>query len=253
MIFILLILSLLSLSLCQYKELKRHSSVKVIPDTKVYLDLSKFKTGDLISFEIKMDLFFGTETSFYEFYIDQVPASSYYDPIYWNNLRKVKNANVSCDIDRDCTYKWEEIKKEGSTYIYIIPSAPFSDFYTFWGEKIKIKNKGGELSAGAIVGIVLGVIAFIAILVIMIVCCCFYCSNNKRCCLCCQCCNCCCCRRMYYGNNYQINIPYQQPNYPAPVPLTAGPIYPAPAPVYPVQGQVYPQAQIIYSAAPVYV
>jgi hypothetical protein len=55
MLILLLILSLLSLSCCEYKELKKHSSIKVIPNTNVYLDLSKFKTGDLISFEIKMD------------------------------------------------------------------------------------------------------------------------------------------------------------------------------------------------------
>ena len=103
--FILLILSLLSLICCDYKELKKHSSVKVIPDTKVYLDLSNFETGDLIAFEIEMDLFYGSQTSFYEFYIDQVPASSYYDPTYWSNLRRVKNANVSCESDNECTFK----------------------------------------------------------------------------------------------------------------------------------------------------
>ena len=30
-------------------------------------------------------------------------------------------------------------KREGSTYIYIIPQTPFDDFYSFWNEKIKIK------------------------------------------------------------------------------------------------------------------
>jgi hypothetical protein len=84
---ILLILSLFSLNLCQYTQLKKHSSVKVKPGTKVYLDLSSFEIGELISFEIEMDLFFGGNTKAYEFFIDQVPASSYYDPNYWNTLR----------------------------------------------------------------------------------------------------------------------------------------------------------------------
>jgi hypothetical protein len=251
MLILLLILSLLSLSCCEYKELKKHSSIKVIPNTNVYLDLSKFKTGDLISFEIKMDLIFAIDTSFYEFYIEQVQVSSYYDSTYWEHLRKVKNANVSCDIHKDCTYKWEEIKKEGSTYIYIIPLAPYPEFYSFWGKQIEIKQVGGGLSVGAIVGIVLGVIAFIVILVILISCCCCYCSHNSRSCLCCQCCNCCCCRRRYYG----ANIAYSQPVYPAPVPVPVpvAPVYPTPTQVYPVPGQVYPQAQPVYSVVPAYI
>lgn len=246
--FILLILSLLSLSICQYKELKKHSSVKVVPNTKVYLDLSSFEIGDLISFEIKMDLFFGGNTNYYEFYIDQVPATSYYDPNYWNNLPLVRNGNVSCDVDRECVFKWEEIKKEGSTYIYIIAPTPFEDFYTSWNKKIKIINLGGELNAGEIIGIVFGVIAFIAILVVLIVCCCCVYHRNNRCilcCRCCSCCDCCCCKKMYY---VQSNIPYQQPVYPAPVSVVpvapiahVSPIYTNPVPVYPIIGQAYPQ------------
>lgn len=260
MMFNLLFIFLFSLSFCQYEKLKKHSSVKVAPNTKVYLDLSDFDTGDLISFEIEMDLFFGSssETNAYEFYIDQVPATSYYDPNYWNNLRKVNNANVSCESGDDCTFSWEEIKKEGNTYIYIIPPEPFTDFYTFWGEKIKIKNIGGKLAAGAIVGIVIGVIAFIVILIVLISCCCCVFSQNKRCCLCCQCCNCCCCKKTSYGVVVQANVPYQQPVYQTPV--AVNPVYPAPAPapapVYPVTGQVYSQGytsnQPPYSAVPYY-
>ena len=253
MMFILLILSLLSLCFCEYKELKKHSSVKVIPDTKVYLDIKNFEIGDLISFEIKMDLFYGSETSFYEFYIDQVPASTYYDSTYWNNLRRVKNTDVSCNSRRDCTFKWEETKKEGNTYIYIIPPAPFWGFYSLWGNKIKIKHLGGKLSVGTILGIVFGVIAFIVILIVLISLCCCFCPQNSRCCLCCQGCNCCCCRRRYYG----ANIPYSQPVYPAPVPVPvpvpATPIYPTPTPVYSVPGEIYPQTQPVYSVVPGYV
>ena len=253
MMFILLILSLLSLCFCQYQQLKKHSSVKVIPDTKVYLDIKDFEIGDLISFEIEMDLFYGSETSFYEFYIDQVPASTYYDSTYWNNLRRVKNTDVSCNSRRDFTFKWEETKKEGNTYIYIIPPAPFWGFYSLWGNKIKIKHLGGSLSVGTIVGIVFGVIAFIVILIVLISLCCCFCPQNSRCCLCCQGCNCCCCRRRYYG----ANIPYSQPVYPAPVPVPvpvpATPIYPTPTPVYSVPGEIYPQTQPVYSVVPGYV
>ena len=248
MMFILLILSLLSLCFCQYQQLKKHSSVKVIPDTKVYLDIKDFEIGDLISFEIEMDLFYGNQTSFYEFYIDQVPASSYYDPTYWSNLRRVKNANVSCESDNECTFKWEEIKKEGNNYIYIKTPEPFGDFYTFWEKRIKIENVGGNLSVGAIIGIVFGVIAFIVILVVLISCCCCYCSQTNRCSLCCPCCNCCCCRRSYYPTTIHA---IQQPVYPAPVPVPVPvPVSVSPAynqgPVYPVPGQVYPQAQPFY-------
>ena len=172
---ILLILSLFSLNLCQYTQLKKHSSVKVSPGAKVYLDLSSFNTGELISFEIEMDLLFGGKSTVYEFHIDQVPASSYYDPNYWNTLRKVRNGNSSCDDDGECLFEWEEIKKEGNTYIYIIALAPPS----ILSSKIKIKNLGGELSSGAIVGIVFGVIVFIAIFVVMITYCCWACQKKK--------------------------------------------------------------------------
>ena len=235
----LLILSLVSLSFCQYKQLKKHSSVSVSPNTKVYLDLSSFDTGELISFEIKMDLFHGSVPKYYEFQIDQVPASSYYEGSYWSTLRQVKNANVSCTIDRDCRYKWEEIKKEGNKYIYIIPSEPFIGYYSFWGNKIKIINTGGKISAGAIVAIVFAVVVIIAIFIVIIAVCCCHCScrNGYGGC-------CCCCRTTYYGaTTIQANIPYQQPVYPAPVPVSV----PAPvavSPVYPVPGPVYPQAQL---------
>jgi hypothetical protein len=250
--FILLILSFFSLSFCQYKKLKKHGSVKVAPETKVYLDLSSFVVGDLISFEIELELFFGGNKNFYEFSIGQVPASSYYDSNYWNSLHRVRNGNASCD-DRDkCIFTWEEIKKEGSTYIYIIPPAPFDNYYSFWEKKIKIKNLGGGLSTGEIVGIVFGVIAFIAIFVVLIVCCCCICQKNNGCCLCCACCDCCCCKKMYYGTTIQASIPiqpvYPQPVYPQPVPVVSvtpvapvTPAYPTPAPAYPITGPVYPQ------------
>ena len=93
---ITLLCTLIALALCDYKKLSKYSSVSVKPDTQVYLDLKSFKTGDLISLEIKMDLFFGGSTSSYEFQIDQVPATTYYDQDYWDGLRTVINRNVTC-------------------------------------------------------------------------------------------------------------------------------------------------------------
>ena len=237
MMFILLILSLLSLS-SEFEKLSKYSSLNVAPNTKVYLDLSSFKEGDLISLEIKMDLFFGSNRNSYEFYIDQVPASTYYDTYYWNSLRKVKNSNVTCDSGRYCIFTWQEIKKEGNNYIYINPPAPFSDFYTFWGNKIKIVNTGG-LSTGEILGIVFGVIAFIAILAVLI----FYCCRRKR----------------YNGFEIQTNNTVQQPVYqpPSPIYQSPAPIYQPSGPVYqnPVQPypQGYPPNQPVYSNPPNYI
>ena len=86
--FQIIILTLLAFTFQDYQKLSPGSSVKVIPNTKVYLDLSSYEVGDLISFEIELDLFFSHGTnSYYSFYIDQVPATSYYDSNYWDNLR----------------------------------------------------------------------------------------------------------------------------------------------------------------------
>ena len=188
----IIIISLLTFSLCQYKELSKHGSVKVAPNTKVYLDISTFPVGELISFDIDMDLFYGSlsDRESYEFFIEQVPANTYYDPYYWDLtiLHKVINKNVSCSGD-DCTFKWEEIKEEGKNFIYIYPPPPYDNFYTFWGEKIKITHLGGSgLSAGAIIGIVFGCIFFIVIIILLIVCCCC-CRNGNTCYACCyRCC-----------------------------------------------------------------
>ena len=208
----IIIFSLLTFSLCQYKELSKHGSVKVAPETKVYLDISTFPVGELISFDIDMDLFHGLPSSqeSYEFFIEQVPATTYYDPHYWDLtvLRKVINKNVSCSSG-DCTFKWEEIKAEGKKFIYIYPPTPYDDFYSFWGEKIKITHLGGssELSAGAIVGIVFGCIFFIVIIILLIACCCC-CKNGNTCYTCCyHCCPSCICCCTCCGRSYGPTVP----------------------------------------------
>ena len=65
------------------------------------------------------------------------------------------------DFSDTYTFSWKEIKEEGKKYIYMICPEPFSGFYSFWGYKIKIKNLGGKLSAGTIVGIIIGCLVFI--------------------------------------------------------------------------------------------
>ena len=98
MISFILILSLLMLVPCSYyKKLAKYDSVSVAPNTHVYLEISSFKTGDTITIEIDMDVFFGSSENKkkYDFQIDQVPANSYSDSYYWNKLRPVSNSNVS--------------------------------------------------------------------------------------------------------------------------------------------------------------
>lgn len=240
-----------------YKQLSKHGSVKVNPNTKVYFDIGSFETGDLISFEIKMDLFFGTSSSreSYTFFIEQVPANTYYDSKYWNNLRQVINKNVSCSSSSDCTFSWEEIKEEGKNFIYIIPPTPFDDF-TFWDEKIKIIHLGG-LSAGAIVGIVFGCIAIVGIMIAMFACCCCrYNPTCNTCCLdCCPCCACCaCCCNCYRGPRYGIggttvvSVPPPVIQAQVPPPVYAAEVYPQPGYVQPVyQVNPYSSSAIMYN------
>ena len=251
----IIIISLLTFSLCQYKELSKHGSVKVAPNTKVYLDISTFPVGELISFDIDMDLFYGSlsDRESYEFFIEQVPANTYYDSYYWDLtiLHKVINKNVSCSSG-DCTFKWEEIRAEGKNFIYIYPPTPFDGFYTMWGNKIKITHLGGGLSAGAIVGIVFGCLAFIVILIILIVCCCGCCRQGSACYTCCyNCCPSCICCCSCCGNGAVVGVPpyggivqVQPAVVPQVVPVTnygvgvPPPVYPPPA--YPPTVTVYP-------------
>ena len=191
-----------------YTKLSKYSSVSVKPKEKVYLDISGFETGELISLEFKMDLFFASssEQDHYKLQIDQVAASNYYDSYYWGNLRTVTNRNVTKYSSDDYVFTWEEIKKEGKNYIFIIPHEPFSDFYSFWGNKIKIVNTGG-LSAGEIAGIVIGIVVPLIVIGIIIFCCC--CRNKSN--------------SIYINTTSNKNQPlypqpvYQQPTYQQPV------------------------------------
>ena len=227
---IVLYLSLIILIHCyDYKELKKHSSVKVPPDTRVYFDLSKFDVGESIEFEITMDLSNGGYRNKYDFKIDQVSAISYISD-NWASLPQETSRDVSCKSGGECTFSWEETKEVGKDYIYIIPHTP----YPGYSKKIEIEHLGGGLSAGAIAGIVIGCIVFVAIIVILISCCCCRCNPGCQtscysCCPCCHCCSC-CCPRVQYGIGGAV-----RPGFitgPTAVPVAvATPIYPPP--VYP--------------------
>ena len=171
----LIILLFFSVSADSYEKISKYSSVKVIPNTKVYLDISSFNVGESITLEFNMDLFFGGSKTKYEFFIRQSLTDSYSDDYYWNNLYNKTSRDVQCSSSGTCTFKWTEKKEPGTYYIYIRPPTPFSNFYTFWGNKIKISHTGG-LSAGAIAGIVIGCVAGAVILIIII----YYCCCRKR-------------------------------------------------------------------------
>ena len=223
---IVLYLSLIILIHCEeYKELKKHSSVKVPPDTRVYFDLSKFDVGESIEFEITMDLSVRGDRSNYEFQIDQVSAISYISD-NWDSLPRVTSRKVSCEIGGECTFSWAGYSK-----------------------KIEIEHLGGGLSAGAIAGIVIGCIVFVAIIVIMISCCCCRCNPGCQtscysCCPCCHCCSC-CCPRVQYGIGGAV-----RPGFitgPTAVPVAvATPIYPPPVYPQPVYQPAVPYSSGAY-------
>ena len=258
--FHLLFILLLYSSICQgYKELPKYSSVTVKPETKVYLDISSFKVGDLISFEFKMDLFFSSYRDRFTFQIAQVSASSYYDPNCWNNLPVVVNKNLTSeDTFDDSIFTWEEIKEEGKNYIFIIPRDPLSTSHSSWDDEIKISNVGG-LSTGDIVGIVVGVVSFILIIILIIL----LCRYCHKCCSCCSCCDCCCGCNCFLPlkSNYRqviltpnIQVQVQQPVYPQPVyqqptyqqPVYQQPVYQQPAYQQPVYQQPNAYNQPVY-------
>ena len=230
--FLLLLLFLFSLTSCSYKELSKYGSVEVSQaDTKVYLDITSFNTGDVISFEFIMDLFFADyyEQDRYIFQIGQVSASSYADYDCWKNLPNVTNRNLTKDsgfTGDDYIFTWDEIKQEGKNYIFIICPEPYNDFFEFWGETIKIKNLGGNgtSTSGAVIAIIISVIFIVIIIIIIIVVCCVK-------------------KRRYHNisqaslYNVQIQQQYQQP-----IPLQQQQVIIQPN----VIAQPYPYQQVVY-------
>ena len=124
----MLIFFLSLITFCQgyeyYKnqELKKYGSVKVPGDSRVYLNITSFKTGEYISFKFEMDLFFGEgeEKSSYTFKIGQVSTSYYNDDKYWNCL-PIVTSRYFTQSGRlyDTTFTWDEVKIEGKNYIFM--------------------------------------------------------------------------------------------------------------------------------------
>ena len=165
-----LIFLLISFSYEEYIKLEKGDSMQVIPESNVYLDISSFSKNEAINFEIFMDLSNGNSSTKekYGFYIGQVPAASYNDSNYWNNLTYVENRNVTCN-NGNCTFTWKEIKQSENNYIFIVPPSPFEEFYSKYGRKIKISHKGG-LSSGAIAALIIGCSCLVGAIVTIILC-----------------------------------------------------------------------------------
>ena len=228
----LIILLFLSVSAdSEYEKISKYSSAKVKPDTKVYLDISSFKVGEKITLEFIMDLFFGGSKTQYGFYICQCFTDSYSDSYYWANLKLRYSTDVKCSSSGVCTFKWLEIKEPGAHYIYIKPPTPFSNFYTFWNNKIKVSHTGG-LSAGAIAGIVIGCVAGAVILIIII----YYCCCHEQ-------------PKPEYNTNPSVPMTYNQPTV---TPIVQPVIQPVQPVIQPVQPVIQPVQPVIQPAVPTY-
>ena len=181
LLLIFLLILFLSFTYEAYEKLPQYDSINVIPDTKVYIDMSSFNNGSLISIEIGLDFIHSPSYTYkhtYTYKIGQVAASTFYDPIAWNNLPYVNNSNVTCDSSEYCIFRWEEIKSSGNNFIYILPPAPYNSYYSLYSKKIKIsmikeeeeegKEKSKRPNALGIVGIVFGCIGIISLIISII-------------------------------------------------------------------------------------
>ena len=126
---ILIFFLLLHLSFCQ-TELRKYDSINVIPDTKIYLDLSNFNDNEAICFEITMDLFHDSVLGRkeYTFYLEQASFTTQPSPFYWDILPPVV-AKYKEEYYDEVTFKYDVTKQPGSTYIYLRTPAPFEDYY----------------------------------------------------------------------------------------------------------------------------
>jgi len=221
----IIILSIIhiSSSFIEYQKISKYSSSRVKPDTRVYIDISSFKTGELIKLELSMDLFWGpySSRSSYTFKIGQHYSKDIEYDSYWTNLNWVTNRNYTCS-GTYCYYPWNEIKQAGTNYVLIIPPAPFDSFYTSHNEKIKVNHLGG-LSAGAIVGIVFGCVGGVVLLIVLI----YKCCNSPQ-------------KPDYAPNNPQAPLTTVQPI----VPPVVQPVTPVVQPIIPVQPIVQVQPMV---------
>ena len=220
----IIILSIIhiSSSAIEYQKISKYSSSRVKPDTRVYIDISSFKTGELIKLELSMDqaMNLGNKNS-YTFYIGQKYATNIEYDSYWTYLNSVTNRNYTCS-GFYCYYPWNEIKQAGTNYILIIPLEPFTGFYSNHGELIKVNHLGG-LSAGAIVGIVFGCIGGVVLLIVIIIKCC----NSPQ-------------KPDYASNDTQAPLTTVQPI----IPPVVQPVTPVVQPIVPVQPIVQVQPMV---------
>ena len=114
----------------------------------------------------------------YQFFLSQVSFTSHPENSYWDtDLDQVTATDKEGDTDKT-TFKYDVNKQPGSTYIYIKLPTPFPDFYTFWGNTIKIKNAGGSNLSVLIIVLAIILPIIIIITIIIIICCC--CIRRKR-------------------------------------------------------------------------
>ena len=157
-----------ALILCTaYKELSKYGSVSVNPGEYVFLDITSFKTNEMIHLEINLEHLLSSSSSF-TFQIGQVSVSSYEDYYTWDKLRTVTNKNCIYSGLTEDTFSWIEFKEEGKNYLFIIAPEPYSSYKFFGVSKIIIKNKG-QLSIVTKVWIVVGIsLPLIAVIVLVI-------------------------------------------------------------------------------------
>ena len=158
-----------ALVLCTtYQELSKYGSIHVKTGDYVYLDITSFKTNEMIHLQINLEKFLSSVRSF-KFQIGQVSASSYADYYAWDNLRTVTNNNFISQGLFETSFSWTEFKEEGKNYLFIIAPEPKSSSDFFQVSSMTIINTGG-LSILTKVFIVLGISLPLIAFIILVIC-----------------------------------------------------------------------------------
>jgi hypothetical protein len=158
-----------ALVLCTtYQELSKYGSINVKTNDYVYLDISSFKTNEMIHLQINLHKFLSSISSF-NFKIGQVSVSSYKDSNAWDNLRTVTNRNLISDGILETSFCWTEFKEEGKNYLFIITPDPSKNNAIFKVSTMTIINTGG-LSILTKVWVVLGISLPLIAVIILVIC-----------------------------------------------------------------------------------
>lgn len=164
-----LIIFIISFSFCTETFKKLYGTTTVLTETKVYLDIKKYKVGQKIIFEFK----FPDEDerfSSYSFKIGQTTSEDYKDLDIWNAL-KTKNSKCGAEKDFQCFYEWTETKLENSTYIFIIPLKPSNGYNTYVEIHYTTNKTRDILIALVLVALIFGIPIYFA-----------FTKKGKRCC-----------------------------------------------------------------------